>query len=121
MMNRAVMNRAVMNRAARWLVPLGSLALLGCAHLPATRSGGQVWVPAARLTGPTLAREVLVPSRPPLAAPGPEVDRRVAALSGAWDGTWSDDSSSVLFVLRLGAEEALLLFREQPPAATQRL
>ena len=50
-----------------------------------------------------------MPPHPAVVAPGADVPASVAALAGAWEGTWSDGEDSVLVVFRLGPSAARVL------------
>lgn len=63
------------------------------------------------LTGYTHAAEkcqfnIPLPQQPSVVIPGPEVSVQIAALSGAWEGQWSNGGVSVLFVYQLDKDSA---------------
>lgn len=52
---------------------------------------------------------VPLPDHPPVMRPGPDVPTATAALSGAWEGTWSNGRRSVLVVYQVEKGRARLL------------
>lgn len=53
--------------------------------------------------------DVFVPDHAPVIAPGPEIPPSIARLAGAWEGVWSDGTTSVLVIRRIDTKTADLL------------
>lgn len=56
--------------------------------------------------------DVFIPPYQPVVVPESDVPPRIAALSGAWEGIWSDGAKSVLLVRRIDAGSADILLAQ---------
>lgn len=56
--------------------------------------------------------DVFIPPHQPVTVPGPDVPPRIAALSGAWEGIWSDGDTAVLLVRRIDSKTADILLAQ---------
>lgn len=74
-----------------------------------------------RLSSAAPKLDVFVPPHPPLVIPGPDVPSGIAALSGAWEGVWSDGDTAVLIVRRIDSETADILLAQNSYGTDDRL
>lgn len=75
----------------------------------------------ARLSSAAPKLDVFIPPHPPVVIPGPDVPSGIAALSGAWEGVWSDGDTSVLLVRRIDSETADILLAQNNYGTDNRL